>query len=159
MPYLFALKNDESAPVRLYALHRLQSATLLNDVERRRAANFDLDQAIASGHADFGSGERIALELRVRGYLATVLETCPLNVEQIWEPEPEGSEFKARVRASVPSTGQLLRWLLGAGSNVEVVAPSELRQLVAVQAAKTAAFYGQAADASDLARPLATEAT
>lgn len=146
LPYLFALKNDEPAPVRLYALHRLRSAKLLEDVERRRAVHFDLEQAIASGHADFGSGECILLELRVRGYLADVLEACPLNAEQVWEAEPAESEFKARVRAPVPSTGQLLRWLLGAGPNLEVVAPLALRDVVAGQAAKTVALYGRAAD-------------
>jgi proteasome accessory factor B len=30
------------------------------------------------------------------------------------EDDPEGSEFSIRVRATIPSTGQLLRWLLGA---------------------------------------------
>lgn len=42
----------------------------------------------------------------------------------------------------MPSTGQLLRWLLGADDNLEVVAPAELRQVVAVQSAEVAAIYG-----------------
>jgi hypothetical protein len=35
----------------------------------------------------------------------------------------------------------LLRWLLGARDNVEVVGPAELRRVVAVQAAKMATIY------------------
>ncbi len=77
----------------------------------------------------------------MRGYLATLLSACPLTDEQELADEPEGSDFDLRVRARLPSTGQLLRWLLGAGGNVEVVAPETLRRVVAAQAAKTAALY------------------
>ena len=52
--------------------------------------------------------------------------------------------FELRVWARVPSTGNLLRWLLGAGDNLEVVAPADLRGKVAAQAAKAAAIYAGA---------------
>lgn len=141
IPYLFALKNDEDEPVRLYALHRMIRAEVLTRTPAREAAGFDLDQAIANGQVDFGRGEQIDLELRVRGYLATVLTVCPLAAGQRLEDEPLDSEFELRVWARVPSTGQLLRWLLGAGDNVEVLAPPDLRHVMAVQAAKMAARY------------------
>ncbi|NCA72962.1 MAG: WYL domain-containing protein [Sphingobacteriia bacterium] len=149
IPYLFALKNDEDAPVRLYALHRMVRAEVLTETPARAAAGFDLDQAIARGQADFGQGELIDLELRVRGYLATVLAACPLAPGQWFEDEPEGSEFDLRVSARVPSTGQLLRWLLGAGDNLEVVSPPELRHVVAVQAGKMAAIYSEMSEERD----------
>jgi hypothetical protein len=41
----------------------------------------------------------------------------------LWD-EPEESPFAFRVQARLPSTGQLLRWLLGAGDNLEVLAPA-----------------------------------
>lgn len=141
LPYLFALKNDEDAPLRLYALHRMIRARTLTDTPVRQAPGFDLDQAIAEGKVDFGQGVLIDLELRVRGYLATLLDACPLSDNQRIEDEPDDSGFERRVRARLPSTGQLLRWLLGAGPNLEVLAPAELRQVVAVQAAKMAALY------------------
>ena len=141
IPYLFALKNDEDEPVRLYALHRMIRAEALPETPARAAAGFDLDQAIAQGRADFGQGEMIDLELRVRGYLADLLLVCPLAEDSKMHDEPPGSDFDFRRRARVPSTGQLLRWLLGAGDNVEVVAPKELRHVVAVQAGKMAAVY------------------
>jgi hypothetical protein len=149
IPYLFALKNDEGAPVRLYALHRMVRAEVASDTAARAAAGFDLDRAIAGGQADFGQGELIDLELRVRGYLATVLTACPLAPGQWFEDEPEGSEFDLRVSARVPSTGQLLRWLLGAGENLEVLSPPDLRHVVAVQAGKMAAIYTDPSGASD----------
>lgn len=143
LPYLFALKNDEDKPLRLYALHRMIRARTLDERPVRVAAGFDLDRAIAEGRADFGQGEMIDLEIRVRGYLATLLSACPLTDEQQQEDEPEDSDFDLRVRARLPSTGQLLRWLLGAGDNVQVVAPKALRKVVAAQAAKTADLYAK----------------
>ena len=51
IPYLFALKNDEDAPVRLYALHRMIRAEALPEMPARAAAGFDLDQAIAEARS------------------------------------------------------------------------------------------------------------
>ncbi|MFZ1575784.1 MAG: WYL domain-containing protein [Chromatiaceae bacterium] len=143
IPYLLALKNDEVAPVRFYALHRMIRAQVQPGTLARAAAGFDLDQAIAQGRIDFGQGKLIDLELRVRGYLATLLEACPLSDDQRHEDEPEDSGFLLRIKARIPSTGQLLRWLLGAGDNLEVMAPAELRRVVAAQSAKTAALYAE----------------
>jgi proteasome accessory factor B len=141
IPYLFALKNDEAKPVRLYALHRMIRAEALAMTPARAAVGFDLDEAIKQGKVDFGQGEMIGLELRVRGYIADLLTVCPLTSEQTMDDEPPGSGFDFRLTARVPSTGQLLRWLLGAGDNLDVVAPAELRHVVAVQAAKMAGLY------------------
>lgn len=144
--YLFALKDADDAKMRLYALHRMIRAQALTAVPARRQAGFDLDQAIAAGKADFGQGRLIDLELRVRGYLATLLSVCPLSEDQGMRDEPEDSPFTLRVFARLPSTGQLLRWLLGAGDNLEVIAPAELRQVLAAQAEKMAAIYRAGGD-------------
>ena len=77
----------------------------------------------------------------MRGYLADLLSVCPLNDEQRIDDEPEDSDFDLRISARVASTGQLLRWLLGAGPNLEVVAPADLRHMMAVQTAKMVAVY------------------
>ncbi len=107
----------------------------------RITVGFDLDQAIAQGRADFGAGKLIDLVLRVRGYPATLLRVCPLTDDQVIDEEPEGAPFALRVSARLPSTGQLLRWLLGLGANIEVLAPAELRQVLAGQVAKMGAIY------------------
>lgn len=67
-------------------------------------AGLDLDQAIVGGKADFGQGKLIDLELRVRGYLATLLSVCPLSEDQRLRDEPEGSPFTLRVQARRPFT-------------------------------------------------------
>lgn len=144
IPYLFALKNDEESPTRLYALHRMIRAEVIAGQPARSAPAFDIEQEIASGRADFGKGQLIDLELRVRGYLSWVITVCPLAADQRIADEPPGSDFELRVSARVPSTGQLLRWLLGAGQNVEVVAPADMRHVMAVQAAKMMGIYGDA---------------
>jgi predicted DNA-binding transcriptional regulator YafY len=141
--YLLALKNREPEPVRFYALHRLIEARVEDD-GARAAEDFDLDRAIEHGQIDFGRGEMVALELRVRGYLDAVLRDCPLSLDQQLQDEPEGSEFTLRLSAQVPSSGALLRWLLAGGDNLEVVAPESLREVMAAQAAKMNAVYATA---------------
>ncbi|MBK1725168.1 helix-turn-helix transcriptional regulator [Thiocystis violacea] len=140
--YLLALKHDEDPPAHVYALHRMVVAEVLTETPARQVEGFDLDGAIAEGRIDFGQGALIDLELRVRGYLADLLRTCPMEPNQRLDDEPEGSDFDLRLWARVPSTGQLLRWLLGAGDNLEVVGPPDLRRIVAAQARKAAALYG-----------------
>lgn len=138
--YLFALKDDETEPLRMYVLHRITRSELGSE-PAREFPDFDLEELINRGFADFSRGELIDLELRARGYIVDLLRDCPLTERQRIEDEPEGEEFEARVFARLPSSGQLLRWLLGCGDNVEVVGPVDLRRVVAVQAAKVAALY------------------
>ena len=89
--------------------------------------------------------QTVQLDLRVRGYVADLLRDCRLSADQVIEDEPDGSPFSARVRATVPETGQLLRWLLGCGANVEVLAPAKWREVVISQLEKMAAIYGPSA--------------
>lgn len=138
--YLYALKNEEPAPVRMYALHRI-TRSRLGSGDARRDPGFDLQRAIDAGRADFGGGKLIELELRARGYVAELLRDCPLSDGQRVDDEPEGSDFDIRVWAAVPQTGQLLRWVLGFGDKVEVVAPGELRRVVASQLNRAVALY------------------
>ena len=70
-----------------------------------------------------------------------VLRVCPITPAQRMEDEPADSPFLARVRVQVPETGALLRWLLGLGDNVEVVAPASLRQVMVEQITKMARHY------------------
>lgn len=140
--YLYALKDDEAEPVRMYALHRFMR-TSVGRAPGRQAQGFNLDQKIRSGQADFADGETVVLKLLARGYVADLLRDCPLSQQQRIDDEPEGRPFSARIEAKVPATGQLLRWLLGCGDNIEVLAPEKLRTVVATQAAKMAAHYVQ----------------
>jgi predicted DNA-binding transcriptional regulator YafY len=138
--YLFALKDDETEPLRMYALHRFTRSTL-GTTSARAFPGFDLQALINRGAADFSDGELIDLEMRARGYIVELLRDCPLADRQRIEDESGDSEFEVRVLAQVPASGQLLRWLLGCGDNVEVLAPDDWRHVLAAQAAKMAALY------------------
>lgn len=145
--YLYALKNDEET-VKMFALHRMTSAKLLAEMANDDP-DFDLDQRIFDGDADYGRGEEIVLKLRVRGYVLAVLRDCPLSEDQCIEEEMEETEEGAEedddppalLRATVPATGQLYRWLLGCGAHVEVLEPPHLRAAVAKTVARMSAHY------------------
>lgn len=141
IPYLLALKNDEEEPLRFYALNRMLNAEPVTDLKARQPEDFDLDEALQDGRLDFGQGEWIDLELLVRGYLTSVVRDCPLAPDQTWKDEADDSAFDIRVEATLPSTGQLLRWLLAAGDNIKVIAPPDLRKTLADQTRKAAALY------------------
>ncbi len=125
----------------MYALHRFTSAKV-GEGPGRRAEGFCLQEAIRKGQADFAGDGAVQLELRVRGYVADLLRDCRLSADQVIEEEPDDSPFSARVRATVPETGQLLRWLLGCGASVEVLAPAKWREVVISQLDKMRSVYG-----------------
>lgn len=138
--YLYALKGDEDETVRQYALHRIIRA-MVESSDAKVLPDFHIDDAIRSGVADFSSGEHVALSLRARGYVADLLHDCALGPNQRIVDEPVGSDFDICVTVVVPNTGQLLRWLLGCGDNIEVVTPVELRTVVRAQTVKAAQLY------------------
>lgn len=137
--YLYALKNDETSS-KMFAVHRMTSASVENEAAHDDP-DFDLDQCIREGEADFGRGEMIELRLRVRGYILDVLRDCPLSEDQRIVESEDGDAFAAVLTATVPATGQLHRWLLGCGRNIEVLAPEPERQVLASTAAAMADLY------------------
>lgn len=146
--YLYALKNDE-AEAKKFALHRMIRASE-QPMPARDDANFDLDQRIRDGEADYGHGEKVQLKLRVRGYVTQLLRDCQLDEQQkIKDLEPPRNGFEAEVSAEVPSTGQLYRWLLGFGPLVEVLEPPHLREMLGRAALQMSALYRQGADRDD----------
>jgi proteasome accessory factor B len=139
-------EGDCAHPIRMYALHRiLNTPEVIEDKEAWLDPNFSLDQYIAEGKSDFapqGKVNRVCLVLRARGYLADLLTECPLSSDQITQDEPEGSPFDKWVRVpAIPSNGQLWRWLLGFGQNVEVLEPPELREALAREIRKMQDLY------------------
>lgn len=138
--YLYALKNDET-DTKMFALHRMTSASVEPSVARDDP-DFDLDKCIRDGDADFAHGDLIALRLRVRGYVLSLLRDCPLSEDQlIAEAADENGGFDALLTATVPVTGQLYRWLLGCGANLEVLAPADLRRELGKAAKAMAGIY------------------
>lgn len=108
--------------IRLYALHRFESAGELED-ETDPPEGFDIDEYIAKGALSFGSGEMIALKLRVSPDLKAILVESPLDRDM--SITPEGNSFI--VTARLPDTWQLKWWIRQQGPNAEVLEPAALR--------------------------------
>jgi len=136
--YLYAMKNDETTD-RMYALDRFFSAECLPDAART-LPDFDLDQRIANGRADFANGEMITLKVLVRGYIRQLVEDCPLVEGQLLEALDEDRDA-ALLTVEIPSSGQLLRWVLAGGENITVLEPIEFRDVVAEQIRRVSARY------------------
>lgn len=136
--YLFALKNDEQEE-RLYAIDRIRTAELLQMPARQRA-EFDFNRHIAEGRADFATGELISLKAIVRGYVEALVYDCPLHESQKLEPLSD-DEPGSLLTVTMPSSGQLLRWILAGGDNITVHEPLELREIISNQLNQAAEKY------------------
>lgn len=124
--------------VHLFALHRFQKIEMLDDAVRR-PPDFDLDDYIASGGFGFGGGKKIRLEALFTHDAVEHLYETPLSADQVLRPQNEGY---TKLIATVPSTPQLMWWLLGFGDAVEVLAPAKLRSAIASTAlAMSRAYY------------------
>ena len=124
VPYLLATTFDYE-DVRLYAVHRFQSVTVL---ESRITVpkGFSVDAHLASGAMEFGGGKEITLRAKLSDSLATYLAETPLHPDQKMPHRGEGYELTAKVRDS----WQLHFWILSQGPDIEVTAPKALRTRV-----------------------------
>lgn len=112
---------------------------MLESVDKQNF-EFSFSDYISTGKADFSDGEMIKFEAVVNGYVEALLYDCPLNDSQNLLPV-DGEEMGSALTVTIPSSGQLLRWILSCGSNIKVLAPLELRQTVSEQIARTHARY------------------
>lgn len=110
-------------------LHRMSRPRLL-DTRVRESKGFDLDDHIRDGRFQYASGRRIRLVARFDAYAAQALIEAPLSENQSTKALDDD---RIEVSATVMESSQLMWWLLGFGSNVEVVGPKELRQAVTAE--------------------------
>lgn len=122
--YLVCTVFDYDDP-RLYAVHRMASATLLED-EVKWPEGFSIDSYIQEGHLHFGDGSDISLKLWVDKSLGAILHESPLSTDMNMKECGEGFE----VKATVQDTLQLKWWLLSRSREVKVLAPKTLREAV-----------------------------
>lgn len=123
--------------VRLFALHRIRRATVLEE-PARRPKGFSLDSYLGGGALQFGGGRRIRLEAIFDATAAEHLRETPLTDDQ--ELTAIESD-RVLLRARVTDTPQLRWWLLGFGAQVEVRAPPGLRAEFAASAAAMVRRY------------------
>ncbi len=120
------------------AMHRIREASLL-DVPALRPKGFTLDGYIAQGAFGYPvSEEPIRLRVLFSEGAALHLHETPLSKDQKLSMQPDGREL---LEAVVRDTSELRWWLLGFGSNVEVLAPKELRDEFRIIASEMAGLY------------------
>jgi predicted DNA-binding transcriptional regulator YafY len=135
--YLVATAFSFTEP-RLFALHRVEKATVLESLART-PDSFRLDDYITSGALHFGSGTMIQLEILVDAWLKKILQETPLSTDQQLEMDDQESRF--RVTATVADTWQLHWWILSKSDALEVLQPVLLRENIKKQLKSAAKQY------------------
>lgn len=128
---------SDAERVRTFAMHRIQSVTVLDDTVEI-PAGFSIDGFIASGELGFGDGKQIRLEATFQHGSGDHLFETPLSTDQVLVDLGDG---KLRLKATVADTQQLVWWLLGLGDGVEVAKPSALRKRMAETIGKMSRLY------------------
>jgi predicted DNA-binding transcriptional regulator YafY len=123
--------------VRTLALHRISSATLL-DERAEYPAGFSLEKTVDLGIWNYGEGTKIQLEAVFLPQSGAHLYETPLSRDQVIEELADG---KFKVKATVADTPQLHWWLLGFGAGVKVIAPESLCDAIGKAARDMAKQY------------------
>ena len=128
----------DGAKLRTFALHRIQSVTVLDDPVEI-LAGFSIAEVIASGEFGFGDGKQIGLEAIFQHGKGDHLHETQISTDQVLVNMKEG---RLRLKATVADTQQLVWWLLGLGDGVEVVKPLALRKRMKEEIEKMSVIYG-----------------
>ena len=134
-PVLYVVyANDEEDDIHFIALHRIFSVKpLFFQPERKADTTFNIDEYIESGVLGFGHtypipvGKQLSLEAIFSTKAGERLAETQLDRSQSIDLCNDG---RYMLKANLKFSGQLLWWLLSYGSDVEVVAPKELREIV-----------------------------
>lgn len=134
--YLVASAFDY-ADVRLYALHRVQSAARTYE-PAKRPRGFQLSQYVDEGALQFGKGGVLKLVAIIDDVLAKYLTETPLSPNQKIKSVGECYELTA----SVVDSWQLHWWVLSQGSAIQIVSPAVLRDRVVSSLKEALRLYG-----------------
>lgn len=133
--YLVATAFDY-VDVRLYALHRFQSA-LRTYESAKRPKGFKLSEFVEEGALQFGNGQVLKLVARIDEVMARHLAETPLSTNQ--KIKPVDGHFE--LTASVVDSWQLHWWLLSKGPEIVVQSPPALRERVVNSLRETISKY------------------
>ncbi len=108
-----------------YALHRMVSAEVL-DQPANRPKGYSMDAHIASGAAQFGTGDPLVLQARVSEDLARLLEETPISKDQ----KITKRAGVHTLTATVHDSWNLHFWILSQGASITVLKPVSLRKQI-----------------------------
>jgi predicted DNA-binding transcriptional regulator YafY len=141
--YLVASTEKQPDKLRQFALHRTLSArTLPMPYEPLRLSEFQnyVEREFSYPTIE-QKAETIFVELAFTDYVGKHLFERPLSDDQQIEFDPDGGDCV--LTATVKNNQEFRWWLLGFGSNVEVMAPAELRQEIAQEIADMHSYYDE----------------
>mgnify|MGYP006169705841 CR=1 FL=1 len=113
---------DGYSDVRLLAMNRIENTRRLY-APVNKPKGFKLSKYLEDGFADFGAGQQIELKAVVSKQLRKHLQESKLSEDQKIVDSEQGSILSA----TVPMTQQLIWWVRGLGSQIEVIEPSVLK--------------------------------
>ncbi len=134
--YLFGHDAGRNA-VRTFALPRLRNVERTG-VKFRRPRDFSLAKILEGSFAVFEGRNACVVKVRFRGTAARLVR------ERVWHSSQKLTDHKDGVvlEMRVGISPDLRQWILGWGSEAEVLQPSELRESIACEAHGTAGIYG-----------------
>jgi predicted DNA-binding transcriptional regulator YafY len=119
-----------------YALHRMQTAEIL-DEPAKRPADFSLDDYLARSGGQFGDGKMITLKANLTDNLAGILRETPLSLDQ----KITTRAGKINLTATVKDSWQLHFWIQSQGPFITVLQPSALRKFLIASLQSTLTNY------------------
>lgn len=122
--------------VRLYALHRIQSASIL-DAPVHRPDAFSLQDYATQGAMEFGGGGKIALKATINATLAEHLRETPIAEDQQLSVVNEAYFLNA----TMTDSWQLRWWIMSQGPHIVILEPISLRQEIAERLQAAAKNY------------------
>lgn len=125
--------------VRLFALHRFEVLEL-HDSPLQTPTGFTLGDYLKTGALQFANDKSIRLEARVRPELARLLAEAPLSEDMLLKPADNDWQD---LSASVHHGWQLEWWILSHSSQIEVLAPIELREVIVARLRATMSLYSE----------------
>lgn len=135
VPYLIATADPYEDP-RIYAIHRFGKVQVLES-KTKLPRDYSVDQYIEKGFMHFGSADQIKLKARLSDELATYLSETPISENQ----RVNFRHGSYQLEATIHDTWQLHFWILSQGANIEILAPSALRDSVAEQLKRASQQY------------------
>ena len=126
--YLVASAFEYDEP-RIFALHRMMSQKIIKE-PARVIDGFSLDDYLAKGEFQFGSGAQIKLQATLTSELAYYIQECRLSEDQVIKQLADGRQ---RLTATVADSWQLAFWILSQGAEIVVEKPAHLRANIQAQ--------------------------
>ncbi len=136
--YLIAWCENRQS-VRDFALSRIREWRLLDDEPPFAPdPNFSIDAYVAAGWETRHSDAPVAIQLRFTPYQSRWIRERRYHPSQILHERPDGG---VDMHLRIAGTVEIRRWILGFGSDVEVMQPESLRHNLAQEAKKIQEIY------------------